>query len=193
MTLDERVPKVDIPEGEDGEWKVQRFVISKEESNFSQMRAVFRPREYVRPGRYTRLTRNGGVVMSDTDSERYDHLMPVHMSHGKILINGLGIGIVLNACLRRPNVEHTTVVDISPEVIRLVGPHYQKLYGDRLTIICADALTWRPKRGTRYGMVWHDIWDTICGDNLPEMTKLHRSYGQRTEWQGSWQKEMCRR
>jgi len=191
MTLDERVPKVDIPEGYANDWKVQRFVISEKESNFTKMRAVFHHREYVEAGRYTRLTHCGGVVMSDTNSERREHIMPVLKAQGKILINGLGIGMVLNACLRKPEVEHATVIELSPEVIWLVGPHYQKLFGDRLTIICADALTWRPKRGTRYGMVWHDIWDTICGDNLPEMTKLHRSYGQRTEWQGSWQKDMC--
>jgi hypothetical protein len=191
--LDEFIPQVDVPEGIEGDWKVERFKISKAESEFSKLRAVFHPREYVQPGRYTRLVRGRSIIMSDTLSERLDHQLAVHRAHGRILINGLGLGMVLNACLRKPEVDHATVVEISPDVIKLVAPHYQKRYGERLTIVEADALTWRPKKGSRFGMVWHDIWDTISGDNLPEMTKLHRSYGRRTEWQGSWCKEICRR
>jgi hypothetical protein len=34
-------------------------------------------------------------------------------------------------------------------------------------------------KGKRYDMVWHDIWDDICSDNLEGMAKLHRKYGDR--------------
>jgi hypothetical protein len=48
-------------------------------------------------------------------------------------------------------------------------------------------------KGERYGMVWHDIWDSFCGDNLPEMTRLKRKYGRRADWQGCWGEWQCRR
>ena len=63
----------------------------------------------------------------------------------------------------------------------------------RVTIINADAFEWKPPKDQRYDVVWHDIWDNICGDNLPEMTKLHRKYGKKTDWQGSWCKYECKR
>ena len=63
----------------------------------------------------------------------------------------------------------------------------------KLNIICADALEWKPPKGTRYNAVWHDIWDNICGDNLDDMKKLHRKYGRRTNWQGSWCRDQCER
>ena len=50
----------------------------------------------------------------------------------------------------------------------------------------ADALEYKPPRGEQYDVVWHDIWPNICTDNLPEMHKLHRKYGRRCNWQGSW-------
>ena len=76
-------------------------------------------------------------------------------------------------------------------MIDLVGPSFS--HDDRVNIICADAFEWRPPKGVRYNAVWHDIWDDICTDNLPEMTRLHRKYGRRADWQGSWCRELCKR
>lgn len=93
--------------------------------------------------------------------------------------------------LDKPAVDKVTVIEISPDVITLVGSYLKEHFGARLEIIEADAFTWQPPRGVRYGAVWHDIWDNICSDNLPEMHKLHRKYGRRTDWQGSWCRWRC--
>lgn len=37
------------------------------------------------------------------------------------------------------------------------------------------------------------IWDSLCADNLEEMTKLKRRFGRRTDWQGCWGEYQCRR
>ena len=50
---------------------------------------------------------------------------------------------------------------------------------------------WVPK-GTRYDAVWLDIWDTIGGDNLPEMTKLKRRFSRHTNWLGCWAERDCK-
>lgn len=84
-----------------------------------------------------------------------------------------------------------TVIERSPDVIALVGEYYKKKYGNRLNIINADAFTWKPPKNKVYDVVWHDIWDSISGDNLPEMHKLHRRYGRHARWQASWCRYRC--
>lgn len=128
------------------------------------------------------------MIMSDTPDELRDFQMAVLRAKGHILINGLGLGCVVTACLRKPEVETATVIEIDSDVIALVGSHFTD---DRLTIINADAFQYQPPKGQRYQMVWHDIWDSICSDNLPQMHRLHRKYGRRADWQGSWSRELC--
>jgi len=94
--------------------------------------------------------------------------------------------------LRKPGVLRVTVIEASADVIKLVAPHYAKLWGERFVCVHADAFAYQPPRGARYGAVWHDIWDDINHDNLPQMRDLHRKYARRTTWQGSWARELLR-
>jgi hypothetical protein len=181
------IDKVKVPEGERGEWRVERFKISKKESEWANLRAVIngRMREKVLPGTYTRLVhKRRGVIMSDTIAEMSDHRFAVMMAKDHVLINGLGIGMVLGAMLKKPEVSRVTVVELEPDVIKLVAPTYTK--DRRVEVVEADAFDFQPPADVRYGCVWHDVWDSIMEDNLPEMTKLKRKYGRRTEWQGAW-------
>jgi len=193
---------VDMPEGKSGNWEITKFEVSEKEASFHNLRASFRDRRYILPGKYTRLTRNGTVVMSDTPSElddhtdfvcqaKRDHMVLGHYHQRTILINGLGLGVALRAILDIQHVTHLTVIEKSADVIALVSPHWTSRYGNRLTIVHADALEWKPPRGIRYVAVWHDIWDNITSDNIPEMHRLHRKYGRRCYWQGSWCREEC--
>jgi len=184
---------IDVPNGESGHWKVEDFEISEDSAKFENMRASFQPGgRYVKPGKFKRLMRGGTVVMSNTPAEISDHRQFICIAKrgGNILINGLGIGVALKEILTSPDVESVTVIEKSEDVINLVANTYND---PRVTIIHADAFEWKPPKGVRYAAAWHDIWDYICGDNLKEMTKLHRKYGRRTDWQGSWCRELCRR
>ena len=185
--------KVDVPEGKKGEWSVERFIVSEENGKFGMLRAIFNGHgRYVPAGSYTALKRNGATVMTDTPDEIRDHLVAIQKAKGNCLINGLGLGVILKAVLEKPEVKHATVIEKSAEVIALVGPYYKKQFGSKLTIINADALDWKPPKGTFYDMVWHDIWNDFCSYNLPEIHRLHRKYGKRSVWQGSWCRELCR-
>lgn len=139
---------------------------------------------------FTRLTRNGSIVMSDTPSEMETNYEPVYQAKGSCLLNGLGISLVLKNILLKKEVMEVTVVEVSQDVLDLVSPHYKD---DKVTYIHANAMTFKPPKGKRFQMVWHDIWDNICADNLPDMHKLHRKYGRRTDWQGSWCRYECER
>lgn len=183
--------RVSVPEGSSGEWYVEKFTVIDEDVRVHNMRCAFKPgmgRRIMRAGTYTKLLRHRHLVMSDTPAEAMDHRAPIRAAYGSVLINGLGLGVVLKGVLADPEVTDVTVIEKSPDVIALVGPHYSD---PRLAIIEADAMEWRPPKGKRYGMVWHDIWDDICADNLPQMHKLHRRYGRCSEWQGSWCRAEC--
>jgi hypothetical protein len=180
--------KVDVPEGEIGRFRIERFEVTDADAKFSALRG-----RGLSPGVYTRLMCGSTLVMSDTPAEIRDHRGIIRQARGKVLIHGLGIGMVLQACLEKPEVEHVTVVELEQDVIDLVAPHYKEKYKDRLDVLQGDAFTWKPEKGRRWDCAWHDVWDYICPDNLPEMAKLHRRFGRRVDWQGSWCKELCKR
>jgi hypothetical protein len=176
------IPNVNLPEGSCGPWTISKFTIGTDPEIFN-LRLAMSGRG-ISPGKYTRLTHaERGVVMSDTPAEKRDHYSFVRAATGNVLINGLGIGMCLNALLMKDCVENVTVVEIDQDIIDLVASYYSDV---RVTIIKEDALEFRPTKGVRFDAVWHDIWDSISEDNLPEMHKLHRKYGRISNWQGSW-------
>ena len=187
--------RVDVPIGHTRNFYVEHFTVSEEDAKRFNLRLIlnFQWDRKIKPGTYTRLRRRGfhDPIMSDTPAEISDLTPFFQKAKGNILINGLGLGVCLEACTKIPEVLNVTVIEISKEVIKLVGPHYQKKLKERLEIINADTLEWKPPKGVRYDVVWHDIWDNICADNLEQMKLLHRRYGKRCDWQGSWCRDMC--
>lgn len=177
--------KVTLPEGELDGMKVERFTVDRDAARWSFLGGRGRG---VSPGTYTKLTCRGTFWMSDTPDEWRDHYPAVSRIRRpetkRVLINGLGIGMVLKAALACEHVEHVDVVEKDPRVVDLVGSHYQS--DPRVTIHTDDAYTIKWPTGTTWDVAWHDIWPDLCTDNLPLMTKLHRRYGRRVGWQGSW-------
>ena len=185
--------KVDLKVGKAGDWSIECFEVTDEQANVERMRSMFNGGRGVPAGKYTSLKYKNHIIMSDTPDEIRDHFSMISAARGNILINGLGIGMVLQACLEKDVVNHATVIEKSSDVIELVGGYYKEKYGDKLTIIHEDAFDYKPDKNVRYNAVWHDIWANISSDNLPEMHKLHRKYGRKTYWQGSWCRSMCER
>lgn len=183
------IPNVTVPEGERGAWRVVRFEVERD--SLSNLRLA-RDGRGCRPGVYTKLVhRQRGVIMSDTSAEKRDHYPFIWKAKGHVLINGLGLGMCLQAVLAKPEVTKATVVELDSDVIALVGSHYSG--DDRVEIVSASAFDYEPPKGARYGAVWHDIWDEICISNLKEMTRLKRKYGRRADWQGCWSEPQARR
>jgi hypothetical protein len=103
---------------------------------------------------------------------------------GRGLVNGLGLGCVVGAML--DSLEHVDVVELDERIIRTIGAWYVAEYPGRVTIHHGDAYKAKWLPNTYWDVVWHDIWPTIASDNLPGMATLHRKYGRRAGWQGSW-------
>jgi hypothetical protein len=194
MKLSESIRKVDVPEAGLAPWKIERFTLTKVDAEKELTRAALRAwsgERYipVPEGTYTRLKHGDVVVMSDTPSEMRDHRYAIYKAQGKIFVAGLGLGMVVQAMLDKPDVEKVTVVELSEKVIKLVGPHYQERYGDRLDIQQGDALTWTPPRGTHhdpFDVAWFDIWTYKSEDNLEQITKIKRRWHCWAKWRGFW-------
>jgi hypothetical protein len=172
--------------------RIEEFSVSAEEARLERTKAAFSRTgsgRYVPAGTYRRLVRGRIVVMTDSPDELYDLLEFKYRCVGSVLINGLGLGCALEMALAKPSVKDVTVIEKEQEVIDLVAPQFRD---SRLAIHCADAFTWQPPAGKRWNVIWHDIWDNICVGNLPQMTRLHRKYGRKCDWQGSWAKEFCK-
>ena len=186
---------VDIPDGEKGNWKVYTFSVSKEDETAQMFRSLFGGRgRYVPAGTYKGLSLRGQIIMSNTPDEIRDHRAFFKEARGRVLINGLGLGIALNVVLHKldvngkPAVTEAIVVEKSPDVIDLVQGSFKD---KRIKFVLYDALEYKAE-GT-FDAVWHDIWPIINVSNLKEMQKLHRKYGRKTNWQGSWCRRECER
>lgn len=186
--------QVKVPDcvSECGNVKIETFEISQDDARFANMRSRSRS-DRVYAGTYKRLIIGHDVVMSNTHMERITNQNFINIAKGNILINGLGLGMVLEKLLEKHEqencIEHITVIEKNPTVIELVGKHYAD--NPLITIIEADALEYKPPKGVKYDAVWHDIWTFITSDNLEDMKKLHRKYGKRAAWQGSWARDEC--
>lgn len=202
--------QVDIPVGEMNGIKVSKFEVIAPDAwtdehedrddvvSPIQVMRMARDGRAPRPGWYTRLSEKGvGIWMSDTTAERRDHAEAVmYMSSAKaerVLINGLGIGMVLSAALSMDHVKHVDVVEKDERVIKLIGPHYLK--DPRVTIHHADAREMFDQwlDNVRWNAVWTDIWPSITPDNLPEMKEFTDFYGPRSDFHGNWSEEDAKR
>jgi len=189
--------RVDLPDGRSGIWKVEKYTYPESEEEAIYYILDGRP---IPPGVYTRLMRlttRGNHsrwlgIMTDTPPEIKDItnvLIQAQARGGRVLINGLGLGMVLKAVLSFPNITHVDVVEQSPDVIKLVAPTYNS--DSRVAIHQGDAYTIEWPEGTRWNVVWHDIWDDIDPANLPYMKHLHDKYKDMCDWQDSWCRFQC--
>src|ERR1044072_3457729 len=113
---------VTVPEGECEGIRVERFDVNGME--LWNVRAALREGRGTKPGTYTRLMDGDKLWMSDTDAEKWDHQQAVEMMRRttakRVLINGLGLGMVLAAALSYEHVEHVDVVERDERVSKRV-------------------------------------------------------------------------
>ncbi|MFI1796616.1 hypothetical protein ACH427_04550 [Streptomyces sp. NPDC020379] len=201
--------KVDIPVGEVRGMKITKFEVKDPDdwTDADERREdIISPLEYVRmlrdnrapqPGWYTRLSEGDQVWMSDTTAERQDHAEPVmvigHTKAERVVINGLGIGMVLAAALSYDHVKHVDVVEADDRVIELLGPHYQN--DPRVHIHHGDAVEQMRKwcSDARWDVGWTDIWPEITPVNLPQMKLFTDFYGERCGFHGNWSEDIVKR
>lgn len=205
LTMDSYVTMTQvIPEGEIGSAKVTHFGVSKEDSEFSKIRAIQHPAAFVPEGQYTRLTVNGQLVMTDTQMEQLSNfcfLSEVTTRADRqidVLVAGLGLGMILVPALRQQHVRSILVVEKSPDVIALVVPalmEHLNGIGDKLDVVQGDIFVWKPAPKRCWDVIYFDIWANQCVDNLDEISKLKRKFARRKNkdgWMAGWEESRLR-
>lgn len=184
-----------VPPSSLGIAKVEHFEVSSSASRFSALR----PGEFVPEGKYARLYVGGTMMMSDTMLEHRTNYEFVRRAHGRVLIAGLGLGMVVHPLFAKDRGERVTsvcVVEKHADVIALVQPTLPAAAG--VTVVHADIHTWEPPLAERWNTIYFDIWPNLCTDNLDVMTRLHRRYRKHLDksdgaaWMGSWGRELLR-
>lgn len=137
---------------------------------------------------------NGRTMMSDTKHERLTNCEARRQAKGKVLIAGLGIGMLLHPIVAKEEVESVTVVEKEADVIELISPTLPK--SPKLQTIHADIFEWKPPANAKYDCIYFDIWaDASNGSATPDKRKLSakfRKYKADGGWMSSW-KPMERR
>jgi hypothetical protein len=162
-----------VPEGDIGIARLEHFEVSRSASELSAFRGGL---SYVPEGRYAKLIVDGVLMMSDTRMEKNSNYDALFAANGKVLISGLGMGMITVPICAKDEVESVLVLEKSQDVIDLIGPH---IAHPKLTIICADCFEWQPPKGEKWDAIYHDIWPEICEDNLKEIAKLKRKFARR--------------
>lgn len=135
------------------------------------------------------------IMMSDTYMERETNREFLEAAEGDVLIAGLGIGMIVVAACRKPEVRSVTVLELNQDVIDLVEPPVRKFLGDdanKFAVHQCDVFQYIPPKGSRYDTIYFDIWPRRSTDNLSEMAKLHRRYGRYKRSHDSWMRSWYR-
>ena len=127
------------------------------------------------PGPHAFMWIDGALWMSDAVCERRDQYNFVRKATGRVLVGGLGLGVVAVALAQKTDVEHVLVLEQSPEVIFLTGAGCRRY--PKIQIVQADAWTWQPPDGDPpFDFAWFDIWQDVSLKNLPAMRRLCRRF-----------------
>lgn len=165
--------QVDTPEAISGRMGVERFEVPEWSGWLTSAQIDGR---MVPPGAYTRLVEAlpGGerqLWMSDTPSEILDTLPFVWSARGRVVILGLGLGMVPRLLAAMPDVTAVDVIEADADVIALTAPDDPKVavhHGDAFDARLADRL--RPDSG--WDVALYDIWPDIGPDIRSEAARL---------------------
>lgn len=186
-----------IPPGTAGVAEVRHWEADEETARRSRFRAAAQlNRELaVEPGRYAQLFVRGSLVMSDTQMEQDSNWDVVYEARGDVLIAGLGLGMILVPILRKPKVRTVTVVEKEMDVVRLVEPYVRRVPGgEKLMVVRADILQWKPRTARSLDVIYFDIWPEIptSWEHRAEMQALRRRFApylRKGGWSRCWKQE----
>lgn len=194
-----------------GLWRVERFVMSVKDVKAQQAMATWSHNwgevRDAEPGTYMRLVGpdnfRDGVVMSDVPMERRENREVVERAHGRVLIAGLGLGMILLPILLNPHVKYVTVVEKESDVCRMVEPQlmrWAKKHTDgrvkcqnKFHVVLANVHTYAKESTASWDVVYFDIWDSTDGRNYDETKVLWREFRGKFNrypngWMGAWRR-----
>lgn len=176
---------------------IKPYSISVDQAASFNLRCLFNGNGFaqISAGDYVKLYVDGELMMSDTPFERRTNYDFVKNAKGRIMIAGLGIGLILNALKKKVESGEVTsivVYEKYQDVIDLVADRYSDL---PLEVRHEDILIYKPKKEEKYDTIYFDIWPSVTVDNLPEIAMLHqrwKSHKEKGGWMSSWMVDYLR-
>ncbi len=118
------------------------------------------------------LSRNGGIVMSDTPMEQEGLRIPVIKARGKVLVIGLGIGLFPTMLrMRNRKVKSVLIVEESRDVAKLV---YRHIKNSKTELRISDGKDFLATCEEKFDFIFIDIWSAITTTitEVDEWTRL---------------------
>lgn len=132
------------------------------------------------PGHYVRLMEGRTLWMSDTYMEHRTNINAKLHARGRVLVVGLGLGMVATEIAAKKTVKKVVVVERSPDVVQAVATQLSKnlprTHTRKFDWQVGDIWTWRPAAGQTFNYIYFDIWPDMCTDYLVEMRKLEKLF-----------------
>lgn len=173
LRQDWRTP-VDIPEGERGEYKIRHVhwpagqvarLVSNRTALFSGAPEITSVK-FAGPTRWHELTQGGGVWTTDYPIERYQQEKLIQNFSGRVLVTGLGVGMIARLLSLKPKVTNVVIVERSQEVIDLVAPY---ICDAKVSVVKMDAFDYLETTDDKFDYAFHDIWQ---GDGENTLVKM---------------------
>lgn len=166
---------LDIPEGKVGKFRIRHIkmpagtVLKTGNLRTSMFGQPSEDLTFAKPTVWHELTENGGVWMTDLPIEQRQHDELLSRARGKVLVGGLGIGYAVVALAGRTKVTDITVVERSPEIIKLTWEATVKAAKAinpkiKLSVVNADLFTFLKERQAKapakpeFTWAFYDIW-----------------------------------
>jgi hypothetical protein len=192
----------EIPNGDFGNWHIDSAELSEMRSEIDKLKLLHSPfsfpETYVPSGWYKRLITldTKEVMMSNTWAEIGGHYELFANAHGRVLINGLGLGIAAWVIDKIPEVDEVIVQEIDPKIIKWMESAIWE-HTTKVEIFQGDAWKGIEDDRIRFDYIWHDIWPNYCSDNIQEFRDMRCTYLEHIknpkrafECQGCWSEEL---
>ncbi len=114
------------------------------------------------PFPFLAVTEDDNEWMTLTPADTVTSRIPIAAARGKVVTYGLGLGYYAFHAAEKPSVESVTVIEKSPDVIRLFKENLLPLFphGEKIRVIEADAFDYAEHAapGERYDVAFVDTW-----------------------------------
>jgi len=196
------VPMRDIiPEGVSGDALIRHYEVTEQGAALHNLKCAINGNSEMSivPGKHVMLLVNGEIMMSDTPYEARSNRDIIEAARGKVLIAGLGMGMVLVPILQNPAVTSVTVVEKNNNVIKLV---YKSLVENgpftpnekmKLVLVPGDIFDFKPKPDS-YDIIYFDIWPSISTKILKDAAILRKQFKnslRKAGWMGVWVEKLA--
>jgi len=169
-----------------GVWTCEQFQVSESDMGF-QLGDMFRFGRWCPPGVYTALYRCQTLVMSDTPDELEDCREIIEVASGRVLVCGLGLGVVVKGLVDKDSVTRVDVVEIDRDLIDAMYQAAPWIGNPKVTVWHGDA--YEIDLPLRWDYAWLDVWDVICAEN--DVAGLKRKWRKQVRgWIGAWAEDL---